>query len=163
VFSRRLQNQSCVRSVGCRAQTKHVGNELSTQKMFVKTSPLQHCNDDQKRWHVYWWGKQGGKNHGFRRHSEVQATFLPIGRRQPPQTCRKRVFRCFTPSHHISCQNFYRKFLLEHKSTISTRWLITFQALFLAITCQTARLVAFPRSLWLQFSFLNILRPSTPH
>ena len=105
------------------------------------------CNDDQKSWNLYSWGAKGGKNHGLRRYSDVQATFLPVCRHQPPQTCWKSVFRCFTPSHQISCQNFGWKSFFEQKSKISTRWLSTFQALFLAITCQTVKLAAFTRSM----------------
>jgi len=29
---------------------------------------------------------------------EVQATYLPVGRQEPHQTCRKGVFQCFTTS-----------------------------------------------------------------
>jgi len=73
------------------------------------------------------------------------SSYFSANRQAPtPQTCWKSVFRCFTLSHQSSCQNFERKYLFEQKSIISTRWLITFQALFLAITCRTTRLVAFP-------------------
>jgi len=82
--------------------------------------------------------------------------FQPVSTHQTHQTCRKDAFRFFATSHQISSQHFYRKVLFLNKIKMSTRWPSSFQALFLAITSQPHRLVAFPRSAKLQNSSLNI-------
>jgi len=80
--------------------------------MFVKTLPLQWY---QKSWNFFWWGwgVQVDKNHGFPGYFEVQTTFLPASTHQ---TCRKRLFGCFTTSHQIARQNTDRKILFVKKS-----------------------------------------------
>jgi len=103
-----------------------------------------------------------GKNLGFRGYFEVKATYLPVGTHIPP----KLHIRCIAVFYNIPL-NFKSKFWQENfiweNIKISTRWPSSFQAVFWAITSQPVRLAAFPRSLWLQFSFLNILSHSAPY
>ena len=112
--------------------------------MFVKTLPSQ------------WWSKK------------LTLPFLGVPRGQKP-----RISGLFWGSSHLSASrypptppnaqkrfiwmfyniptNFKPKYWQENfiweKIKISTRWPSTFQALFLAITSQSFRLEAFPRSL----------------
>jgi len=51
-------------------------------------------------------GCPGGKNLRLRGYFEVQATYLPVGRHEPHQTCRKGVFWYFTTKYQLSSQHF---------------------------------------------------------
>ena len=84
-------------------------------------------------------GVRGGKNHGFRGYFEVEATFLPVSTNHPHQTCRKGVFECLTSSHQYSSRTTGRKILFGNKIKVSTRWLSSFQGLFLSLTSQSLR------------------------
>ena len=64
----------------------------------------------------------------------------PASTHQPHQTSTKCVSGCFTISHQSSSQNIDRKIIFVNTIKISTRWLSSFQGLFLAIIPQLFRL-----------------------
>jgi len=158
-FSRRIEN--LVVSIPYATEPKP--NTLKKNFLLKKCLWRPYLsNDDQKGWNFLYWGAQEDKNLGFWGYFEVQATYLPLGIHQPPKVAGKGIsVFCNIPSNFKS--KFWQENFIWEKIKISTRWLSSFQALFLAITSNPLKLAAFPRSLKPQYSSLNILSHSAPH